>query len=123
MKGLKTLDNWIKNDPNPAATIKLIKSKIEYRKNLARTDPVKLMRLYMPKEEWDAYWREKKEAEAYYLHSRGFAKKEKGQFDIKHVAMIPQIVYNSNIDYWKEIIASRQFYKHPEFLVSNPKPL
>ena len=92
---------------------------------MSRTDPIRLMRLYMPKEEWDAYWQEKKIAEAHYIHTKGYAKKERGQFDIKHVAMIPQIVYNSNVEYWSEIIKSRQFYKHPEFLVSNPytKPI
>jgi hypothetical protein len=120
MKGLKNLNNWIKNDPDPVATLKLIKQKLDYRKQLSRTDPVKLMRLYMPKDEWDAYWREKKIVEASYVSSKGWAKKEKDQFDMKHVAMIPQLVYNSNVEYWSEIIKTRQFHKHPEFLVSNP---
>jgi hypothetical protein len=112
------LDYWLRNDPDPIGTIKIIKDKIALKKRLASEDPIALMKMEMDKAEWDTYWSEKRALEAEYLHSRGFAKKERDQFDMKHVAMIPQCVYNHDVEYWQNIIKSRQFYKHPYFLVS-----
>jgi hypothetical protein len=119
---LWTLEKWMRADPNPAKTIQMIKDKIARKKNLSKNNPIKLMKMEMSREEWDAYWREKKSAEPHYLHTGGWTRKESGQHDMKHIAMIPQCVYNHNPEYWGDIIKSRQFYKHPEFLVSNPKP-
>jgi hypothetical protein len=119
---ITNLDYWLKNDPNPNKTLDMIKQKIERKKRLSKENPIQLMREEMPKDEWNAYWREKREAEIHYLHTRGFTKKENGQFDMKHIAMIPQVVYNQNVEYWSDIISTRQFHKHPEFLVSSPTP-
>jgi hypothetical protein len=120
---LLSLEKQMRADPDPAKTVKTIKDRIELRKKMAIENPIALMRIEMSKEEWDTYWREKKAAEAHYLHTQGWTKKEKGQFDMKHLAMIPQCVYNANPEYWKQIIQARQFHKHPEFLVSNNSPI
>ena len=120
--GLWTLEKWMRADPDPHKTIKMIKDKIALKKRLSKEKPLKLMKMEMSREEWDAYWREKLEAEAHYLHTGGWTKKANGQHDMKHLAMIPQCVYNHNPEYWQEVIEKRDFHKHPEFLVSNPKP-
>jgi hypothetical protein len=119
---LWNLEKWLRADPDPAKTIKMIRDKIAYKKRLSREKPLKLMKMEMSQAEWDTYWREKQEAEAHYLHTGGWTKKENGQHDMKHLAMIPQCVYNHNPEYWQGIIENREFYKHPEFLVSNSKP-
>ena len=119
---LWTVEKLMRQDPDPVKTIRMVKEKILRKRRLSQENPIKLMKEEMDKEEWDAYWREKKAAEAAYVHSQGWTKKEAGQFDMKHLAMIPQCVYNNNPEYWSEVIEKREFYKHPEFLVSNPKP-
>jgi hypothetical protein len=119
---LWNLEKWMRADPDPKKTIQMIKDKIALKKRLSSEDPIRLMKMEMDKEEWSAYWREMKAAQAHYLHTGGWTKRESGQHDMKHVAMIPQCVYNHDPEYWSTIIKTKQYYKHPEFLVSNPKP-
>ena len=38
---------------------------------------------------------------------------------MKHVFSIPEVVYMANRPYWDEIIKTKQWKKHPEFMTEN----
>lgn len=110
----------IKDTDNPKEALDILAFKLKELKKLSTDDPLKLMKLYMPKEEQDAYWKERNNVIRDKQMSLAVSRGDDSFMSKLPLFMVPQLVYNSNPEYWKDVIENRRFNKYPYFLTEKP---
>jgi phosphopantetheinyl transferase (holo-ACP synthase) len=95
-------------------TIGYLKKIIDHKKWLSKNNPQKFMEKYMTQEERETWKKRMTELRNEYYRTKGMSKDK----TMKHIFDIPEKVYYANIEYWDEIITSRDYARHPYFMVA-----
>ncbi len=95
-------------------TIAYAKKVIDYKRWLVKTNPKKFMEKYLTKEERDVFKARMTRLRNEYYQTKGMSKDK----TTKHIFDIPEKVYYAYPEYWNEIIATRDYSRHPEFCVA-----
>lgn len=96
------------------SSINRIKQKLAWRKLIVRRDP----KAVCTQEEWQDYLAYKRDLETNeeIWKTKGMSKGK----TLKFTYAVPQPVYDADPDYWQEIMLTRDFTRHPEFIISKP---